>query len=158
MLTIIIDINFQYHPSLVEIFSIHACSYRTGLNIKQLFYFVSSVIITSYSVPPTNVNIINLASYMAIGVRCGRVKFICLLTIQPVSTDWKKAIGSLRVDNKVKEVSWAVPGAKAGLAKLEEFCSKKLKQFATNRNDPTTDNLSGLSPWLHFGEFNVARA
>ena len=48
-----------------------------------------------------------------------------------------------------------MPGTKAGLAKLEEFCSKKLKQFATNRNDPTTDNLSGLSPWLHFGEFNV---
>ena len=48
-----------------------------------------------------------------------------------------------------------MPGTKAGLAKLEEFCSKKLKQFVTNRNDPTTDNLSGLSPWLHFGEFNV---
>ena len=74
---------------------------------------------------------------------------------QPVATDWKTAYASLKVDVSIKEVSWATPGAKAGLAKLEEFCSKRLKQFATNRNDPTTDNLSGLSPWLHFGELIV---
>ena len=72
-----------------------------------------------------------------------------------MATDWKKAYESLKVDNNVKEVSWATPGTTAGLAKLEEFCSKKLKQFATGRNDPTTDSLSGLSPWLHFGEFVV---
>ena len=48
-----------------------------------------------------------------------------------------------------------MPGSKAGLAKLEEFCSKRLKQFAANRNDPTADSLSGLSPWLHFGELTI---
>ena len=77
------------------------------------------------------------------------------LHLQPSPTDWRKAFASLTVDTTVKEVSWAVPGSKGGLAKLEEFCSKRLKQFASNRNDPTTDNLSGLSPWLHFGELDV---
>lgn len=48
-----------------------------------------------------------------------------------------------------------MPGSKAGLARLEEFCSKRLKQFASNRNDPTTNSLSGLSPWLHFGELDA---
>jgi len=56
------------------------------------------------------------------------------------------------VDGSVKEVSWAVPGFKSGLAKLEEFCNKRLKQFAAKRNDPTINTLSDLSPWLHFGE------
>ena len=61
----------------------------------------------------------------------------------------------MRVDNSVKEVSWAVPGTNAGLAKLEEFCNKRLKQFAAKRNDPTVDALSDMSPWLHFGELDI---
>lgn len=48
-----------------------------------------------------------------------------------------------------------MPGSRAGLVMLEEFCSKRLNKFAASRNDPTTDSLSGLSPWLHFGELKI---
>ncbi|XP_065917481.1 deoxyribodipyrimidine photo-lyase-like isoform X2 [Dysidea avara] len=75
----------------------------------------------------------------------------------PPSTDWQKAFASLRVDKSVGEVSWATPGTRAGLKKLEEFCDKRLKQFDAKRNDPTSDSLSGLSPWLHFGQVSTQR-
>ena len=51
----------------------------------------------------------------------------------------------------VGEVSWATPGTNAGLKVLDEFCIKRLKFFAAQRNDPNKDSLSNLSPWFHFG-------
>ena len=51
----------------------------------------------------------------------------------------------------VGPVDWAKPGASAGLAMLEEFCSKRLKLFGTKRSDPAINALSNLSPWFHFG-------
>ena len=70
--------------------------------------------------------------------------------MQPV--DWVSAEASLEVDHSVKEVTWATPGTTAGMRMLEEFCSKRLKNFDKQRNDPVIDGLSNLSPWFHFGE------
>jgi deoxyribodipyrimidine photo-lyase len=52
----------------------------------------------------------------------------------------------------VGPVDWAKPGASAGLAMLDEFCSKRLKLFGSKRSDPAINALSNLSPWFHFGK------
>ena len=65
--------------------------------------------------------------------------------------DWEAAEKSLEVDRTVKSVEWAVPGTRAGLDTLNEFCLKRLRKYATQRNDPNVNALSNLSPWLHFG-------
>ncbi|RUS74619.1 hypothetical protein EGW08_017623 [Elysia chlorotica] len=75
----------------------------------------------------------------------------------PQITDWKKADGSLKVDRTVLEVAWAKPGTQAGYKMLQSFCEKRLKHFATARNDPNKQALSNLSPWIHFGQISVQR-
>merc|ERR1712107_65258 len=49
------------------------------------------------------------------------------------------------------------PGATAGQAQLEDFIAKRLDLFADRRNDPNVKALSGLSPWIHFGQISVQR-
>uniref|UniRef100_W5MPU1 Deoxyribodipyrimidine photo-lyase n=1 Tax=Lepisosteus oculatus TaxID=7918 RepID=W5MPU1_LEPOC len=71
--------------------------------------------------------------------------------------DWEQARSSLAVDRSVKEVSWARPGAAAGLEVLESFIDHRLKDFATQRNNPNGEALSNLSPWLHFGQVSAQR-
>ena len=73
-------------------------------------------------------------------------------------TDWKKASGSLKVDMKVGTVQFCAPGTNHGLNKLFDFITKKLKVFEKNRNIPTVDALSNLSPYYHFGQIAPARA
>ncbi|KAM7344724.1 deoxyribodipyrimidine photo-lyase photorepair [Cochliomyia hominivorax] len=72
-------------------------------------------------------------------------------------TDWKLAYASLECDMSVDEVANTKPGYKAACKQLQEFCLKRLKMFHTNRNDPTKNALSGLSPWFHFGQISVQR-
>lgn len=66
--------------------------------------------------------------------------------------DWDNARATLKVDNTVPPVTWAVPGTRAGLMTLREFCKTRLKTYGDLRNDPNENCTSGLSPWLHFGE------
>ena len=69
-------------------------------------------------------------------------------------TDWAQTLASasLQFDGSVGEVAWAAAGNAAGMATLESFIDVRLKYFATHRNDPNSDALSQLSPWLRFGK------
>jgi deoxyribodipyrimidine photo-lyase len=51
----------------------------------------------------------------------------------------------------------ATSGESAAHAHLKQFISSKLKTFALQRNDPSQDGLSGLSPYLHFGQISSLR-
>ena len=65
------------------------------------------------------------------------------------------------LDRSVGDVSPAiVPGQKAGLEKLESFLARKnLGSYGPLRNDPNAaTNLSGLSPYFHFGHLSPQRA
>ncbi|XP_063225110.1 deoxyribodipyrimidine photo-lyase isoform X2 [Bacillus rossius redtenbacheri] len=73
------------------------------------------------------------------------------------AVDWDAALASLEVDRSVGPVTSIAPGSEAGLACLQEFCSKRLRLFASKRNDPTCNALSNLSPWCHFGQISVQR-
>lgn len=48
-----------------------------------------------------------------------------------------------------------VPGEQAAQKVLHQFIATKLAGYATNRNDPSLDGQSDLSPYLHFG--HIAR-
>lgn len=71
--------------------------------------------------------------------------------------DWIAARSTLEIDLTVKPVEWATPGTRAGLDTLNEFCLKRLRKYATQRNDPNVKALSNLSPWLHFGQVSAQR-
>jgi len=49
------------------------------------------------------------------------------------------------------------PGAKAGLSALERFIERGLSRYGSNSADPLADAVSGLSPWLHFGQISAQR-
>jgi len=51
----------------------------------------------------------------------------------------------------------ATPGQRAAARALRSFVSNRLDDYASLRNDPTVDGLSGLSPYLHFGQLAALR-
>jgi len=61
------------------------------------------------------------------------------------------------VDERIQPVEWFKPGEKVGAEVLDDFLSNRLSTYATDRNDPTLDALSGLSPYLHFGMISAQR-
>ncbi|XP_057713433.1 CPD photolyase isoform X2 [Corythoichthys intestinalis] len=71
--------------------------------------------------------------------------------------DWAKTLSSLSLDNSVGETEWARPGTASGTAMLESFIDRRLKLFATQRNDPNAPALSQLSPWIRFGHLSAQR-
>ncbi|VDN97943.1 unnamed protein product, partial [Rodentolepis nana] len=60
-----------------------------------------------------------------------------------------------RVNETVEAVEKYKGGAKAGFFQLYTFFHARLPTYEKDRNDPTKDSLSNLSPWLHFGKFNI---
>jgi deoxyribodipyrimidine photo-lyase len=71
--------------------------------------------------------------------------------------DWHAATASLECDADVGEVTWITPGPAAAKAALEAFVTRRMGRYDGDRNDPTKDAQSGLSPYLHFGQLAPAR-
>lgn len=86
------------------------------------------------------------------------------LTAMPASlytpapeTNWQEALSSLKVDTNVKPIEWLEPGETGARQTLDSFISRKLENYAQNRNNPVLDSLSNLSPYLHFGQISAQR-
>lgn len=63
---------------------------------------------------------------------------------------------------EVPEIDWCEPGEDAAMEVLngskDGFLTKRLKNYATDRNNPLKPRaLSGLSPYLHFGQISAQR-
>lgn len=71
--------------------------------------------------------------------------------------DWEKAHARLKINRHVTEVDWINPGEKSGQSALRKFISSVLGTYDANRNDPTLDGQSNLSPFLHFGHLAPQR-
>ncbi len=71
--------------------------------------------------------------------------------------DAKRLLKSLRTDRSVEEVGWIKPGEDEALRMLRSFISSKLDRYGNDRNDPTKDCQSDLSPYLHFGQISAQR-
>ncbi|NIN67871.1 MAG: deoxyribodipyrimidine photolyase [Anaerolineae bacterium] len=69
-------------------------------------------------------------------------------------SDVEEAISRLDVDRSVPRVDGLHGGMQAAKRRLEEFLREKLDLYPELRNDPTQDYLSGMSPYLHFGQIS----
>jgi deoxyribodipyrimidine photo-lyase len=76
----------------------------------------------------------------------------------PDPIDWETLLQELPLDRSVEEVSWLSPGMKAAEERLHAFVREGLRRYDRDRNDPTRDGQSGLSPYLHFGHLSPQRA
>ncbi len=65
-------------------------------------------------------------------------------------------ISELKFDKSVKEVDWLISGEIAAKRKLSKL-KTNLINYEVNRNDPTKDSLSNLSPYYHFGHLSAQR-
>ncbi|KAK6935256.1 hypothetical protein RJ641_035411 [Dillenia turbinata] len=62
----------------------------------------------------------------------------------------------------VPEIEWCEPGEKSAMEVIKGskngFLTSRMTNYATNRNNPLKPkSLSGLSPYLHFGQISVQR-
>jgi deoxyribodipyrimidine photo-lyase len=76
-------------------------------------------------------------------------------TVPPI--DWGRALDGVAADPGVPAVSWCQPGEDAARQRLQNFISRGLQRYAGDRNDPTLEGLSDLSPYLHFGHIAPQR-
>jgi deoxyribodipyrimidine photo-lyase len=71
--------------------------------------------------------------------------------------DWRQAEKGLQADRSVQGVAWLKPGEQAARAMLDQFIETRLHRYAAEKNDPTKEALSNLSPYLHFGQISATR-
>lgn len=50
-----------------------------------------------------------------------------------------------------------ISGEKAAFSRLDTFIKRDMERYHLDRNDPTIDGQSGLSPYLHFGQISSLR-
>lgn len=77
-------------------------------------------------------------------------------SVNPV--DWHAVTQSVTVNSDVRPVSWIQAGELAAKAALDKFIHEKLDHYSDNRNDPTKNGTSRLSPYFHFGHLSAQRA
>ncbi|PKI59564.1 hypothetical protein CRG98_020092 [Punica granatum] len=77
--------------------------------------------------------------------------------------DWDSLIAQvISKGADVPELDWCIPGESAALELLKGkengFLTKRLKNYSSDRNNPLKPRaLSGLSPYLHFGQISAQR-
>ncbi|KAH9328232.1 hypothetical protein KI387_000340, partial [Taxus chinensis] len=81
----------------------------------------------------------------------------------PADIEWDDLIDTvLRKGAEVPEVHWCEPGEDAAkevlLGKKNGFLTSRLKNYSDDRNNPSKPTgLSGLSPYLHYGQISSQR-
>ncbi len=70
--------------------------------------------------------------------------------LDPAETE--KLLAGLKVDGSAPPVQEWRGGTAEGMRRLREFLRRGLGRFAEERNDPNADAVSGMSPYLHFGQ------
>ncbi|MDD3565325.1 MAG: deoxyribodipyrimidine photo-lyase [Methanothrix sp.] len=71
--------------------------------------------------------------------------------------DWERLRREISVDRSIPEVGWIEPGEGAARRALETFLRKGLSAYQRDRNDPSLQGQSNLSPYLHFGQISASR-
>jgi deoxyribodipyrimidine photo-lyase len=75
---------------------------------------------------------------------------------EPV-VNWSKITGDSRYVNKNFKSNKIIPGENEAKKVLKRFMDNKINTYNNYRNDPTKDNISCLSPYIHFGHISAQR-
>lgn len=73
------------------------------------------------------------------------------------SIDWSQVLAGITADPNVPPVTWCQPGEAEARERLQTFIRRGLRQYDSDRNDPTLSGQSDLSPYLHFGHISAQR-
>lgn len=66
-------------------------------------------------------------------------------------------IARCEIDHAVTAVTSTLPGLEAARARLDDFCTDVLPDYAERRNEPADEHGSSrMSPYLHFGHISAA--
>lgn len=77
------------------------------------------------------------------------------LDVESIFPDtWQHILEQLNVDRSVKMSPYFTGGYTRARKDFELFIQKNLDVFHEDRNDPSEDRLSNLSPYLHFGQIS----
>jgi deoxyribodipyrimidine photo-lyase len=66
--------------------------------------------------------------------------------------DWEGLMEGLQVDRTVLPVTGIMSGYTGGMDRMHAFMAHGLDRYDQTSRDPNAHGLSGLSPWLHFGQ------
>ncbi len=67
---------------------------------------------------------------------------------------WSTLLDSLPLEKNPYFTATYPSGPRAGKKQMEDFIENRLNNYAAHSNDPTKEALSGLSPYLHFGQIS----
>ncbi len=70
---------------------------------------------------------------------------------------WDAVFLRLKIDRSVAPPAEFTPGGDAAMRRLRKFLETKIHRYDADRNDPTKEAQSGLSPYLHFGQISAQR-
>ncbi len=133
------------------------------LRIKQswqkefIWLFDGSVFeVDSHNIVPARV-VSNKKEFAAYTIRPKIHKLLSQFLLQPPELEMQKGVQKFYENDyspfaTLPRNRFFISGRDAALEKLKEFLAKKLDGYALNRNDPTKDAQSELSPYLHFGQ------
>lgn len=79
------------------------------------------------------------------------------LNIEIPSINWNDLVKDLKIDTNIKTVDWLKPGENYAKITLEQFITQKLNNYSSQKNNPTKEYISNLSPYLHFGQISAQR-
>ena len=78
------------------------------------------------------------------------------LKSENIEINWNKRIDDLDINLKIKPVEWIKPGEKEA-NRLMNRLKTNLIGYNDNRNDPTLNKLSNISPYFHYGHISPHR-
>jgi deoxyribodipyrimidine photo-lyase len=68
--------------------------------------------------------------------------------------DTERTMRMLKIDRSVARVEYYRGGTNTAQRLLRDFIKNKLDHFSEERNDPSKNTLSSMSPYLHFGQIS----
>ena len=78
--------------------------------------------------------------------------------IRHPTIQWESITSIFEANRTIGPVAMKQPGEKAASEKLHRFIDLTLPCYAESRNDPNAGCVSGLSPYLHFGQLSAQHA
>jgi deoxyribodipyrimidine photo-lyase len=73
------------------------------------------------------------------------------------ASDIASLVAACDIDHTVPAVAELPGGTTAGLARAQRFVPQRLSSYGEDKNDPSRDGSSGLSPYLRFGMLSARR-